>query len=118
MNYREKVEKKYGIKLNKKYEVHHIDLDRENNEIENLLILPAFLHNKYHTCLNEINRCKKETNVNFDAKIYGNVLNKNSVQINCVKDMIEVLEECSIWYDYKMYLEGLLPNIHKIKLEE
>ena len=30
------------------YEVHHIDEDRSNNDIENLVLLPKELHSKYH----------------------------------------------------------------------
>lgn len=117
MHYRKKIEKEYGIKLSKKYHVHHIDLDRDNNEIYNLIILPSDLHIKYHTCLSEINKYKKGTDIKFNAEIHGNLVNSNCIIINAVQNLIDVLEECSKWYDYKMYLEGRIPNIHHIFLD-
>ncbi len=47
-NYRKSTN--YIMKLNsgKKYVVHHIDENRANNSIDNLLLLPNVLHGKYH----------------------------------------------------------------------
>lgn len=95
MHHRKKLEQEHGIKISDKYHVHHIDLNRENNEIYNLLILPKDLHIKYHMYLNEINKCAKETEVKFNAKICGNLLNSNSMKINSAKNLIDVLKECS-----------------------
>lgn len=117
MNYRKKFEQHYGIKLSKEYEVHHIDLDRNNNDISNLLILPKKLHKEYHACLNSINTGKEKHKICFDARIYGNSVSTNSYQMVLVKRVVDVLSECSIWYDYKMYLDGKVPNMHNIKLE-
>lgn len=53
MNYRTFYQKKTGIKLLKNYEVHHLDHDRNNNSIINLVAVPKKLHSNYHKSYNK-----------------------------------------------------------------
>ena len=43
----------YGITWDADLEIHHIDRNRQNNDISNLILLPAYLHHELHNCLNE-----------------------------------------------------------------
>lgn len=95
------------------FDIHHIDGDNKNNAIENLLMLPHSLHNKYHEIKNSIN---------------GNVINCDIKSVNELgsgyseflfsqhKKLINVLIECNKWADYKEYLLGNIPNINGIIL--
>ena len=47
-NYRQKYKYHYKINFDNKYVIHHIDGDRDNNDIKNLVLLPRDLHSKYH----------------------------------------------------------------------
>lgn len=47
-NYRKYYKEYYGIDFGSEYDIHHIDFDRNNNDIKNLILLPKKLHNKYH----------------------------------------------------------------------
>ena len=47
-NYRQYYKEYYGIEFGKGFAVHHIDMNRENNEISNLLLIPSTIHNKFH----------------------------------------------------------------------
>jgi len=47
MNYRKIYEKHFNLSLPKNFDVHHIDGDRCNNKIKNLIPLPK----KFHKCL-------------------------------------------------------------------
>ena len=38
----------YGLEIQKGYDLHHIDLNCENNHILNLIAIPRKLHQKYH----------------------------------------------------------------------
>ena len=51
MDYRKFYEKSLDTKLKKEEEVHHLDRNRENNEIINLVAIPRKLHKQYHLCL-------------------------------------------------------------------
>src|SRR5210317_705630 len=47
MNYIEIYENYYNLKIEKGFEIHHIDGNVDNNNIENLICLPK----KFHQCL-------------------------------------------------------------------
>ena len=46
-DYRKIYKDYYGIEFSSEYQIHHLDLDRTNNEIWNLLLLPKKLHQQY-----------------------------------------------------------------------
>jgi hypothetical protein len=48
MHYRKFYEKCTGKEVPKDFEVHHIDHDRSNNSIDNLVAIPKKLHHDYH----------------------------------------------------------------------
>lgn len=48
MDYRKLYETHYGIKIPPGFEIHHIDQNRNNNNIKNLLLLPKRLHSQLH----------------------------------------------------------------------
>lgn len=54
MNYRKFYEEQTNLKLPKDFDVHHIDHNRENNNIENLIAIPKKIHQKYHWLFNQI----------------------------------------------------------------
>jgi hypothetical protein len=108
----------YGIDFSSDYEIHHIDLNHDNNDIANLMLLPKALHHKYHIYMNATSHMgKKPYERCFDARIFGNVISKNSYEIDMIRGLFEVLSECSVWYDYKLYLDDKIPNIHGITLD-
>ena len=56
MNYRKFYVEQTKQKLPKDWEVHHINKDRDDNRIINLVALPKELHTKYHTLLERISK--------------------------------------------------------------
>ena len=57
MNYREFYEDQTGVKIKKGFEIHHIDQNRKNNSIENLIAIPKKLHRQFHKYYDEWNMC-------------------------------------------------------------
>lgn len=114
MNYRTVFKKHYNIDFGNDYEIHHIDLNHDNNDISNLMILPKELHNKYHKLLNE----HEETSHirSFYVIPTGNSLCCETMNLNFCEQLIPVIKEMNIWIDYKSFLDGKLTNIHNIKL--
>ena len=47
-DYRQYYKDYYGIEFGNEMVVHHIDFDRSNNNIDNLIMIPRELHAKYH----------------------------------------------------------------------
>ena len=48
MNYRQYYKEYYNIDFGKEYAIHHIDQNRDNNNIHNLILLPRTLHSRFH----------------------------------------------------------------------
>lgn len=48
INYRRDYELYLGVPFDRGIHVHHIDHDQSNNDIENLVAIPASLHSRYH----------------------------------------------------------------------
>lgn len=48
VDYRREYEKHLGFILPKEMHVHHLDHNRENNGIQNLVAIPSELHGRYH----------------------------------------------------------------------
>lgn len=55
-NYRKYYKDYYGIDFDSNYVIHHIDFDRSNNDINNLILLPSKLHSRYHFLLTGFNK--------------------------------------------------------------
>lgn len=51
LDYRQYYRDYYGIDFGPDMVVHHIDFDRSNNNIDNLLLMPSELHSKYHLAI-------------------------------------------------------------------
>jgi hypothetical protein len=111
MDYRRIYEERLGISLPLEFEVHHIDMNRDNNEIENLVALPKHVHQEYHRLIPMIE------NKQFNFTILGTSDSGNKHNLfffNNSVEFIKVYEDCSYWIDYRDFLLGTLPNIHKL----
>lgn len=99
-NYRKKYKEYYGIDFNESFDVHHIDLNRTNNDIDNLILLPKKLHERYHKCLNEIN------GISDISKLKTiNVKNGCQFEYEALWRFCAVMEEISVWKAHKANLE-------------
>ena len=104
--YRDLYKKYYNIDFDSSYEIHHIDFDRNNNDISNLLLLPKDLHSKYHTLLQRID-CKnyKSGYFLFNIKInpYFGIFGTSTVED--VLEFYKVLEDCREWAIKKQFMD-------------
>lgn len=104
MNYRKLYETHFDIKLSKDYDVHHIDFDRENNTIDNLIAMPNKLHRNYHKLLlqnknyHSNNMLHLELNTDVNINIHNNT-------VKFIKNMSTILNEISKYTQYKKCLE-------------
>ena len=117
-NYRKIYEKSCGIKIPKDYEIHHIDMNRENNDISNLVMLPKDLHQEYHKRLNQ---ASDPTQLLFKVVGIlepGNMINNYIItyQHEKEREFVEIWYICQQYVDYRDYLLGKIPNIHNIKI--
>ena len=85
MDYRKIYENHYGIKIPDGFEIHHVNKDRNDNRIENLLLLPSRIHQSLHIVDNEITRSFIMT-INFV-----------SVSANNVHELAYIREYVEMW---------------------
>lgn len=100
-DYREKYKRFYNIEFGAEYVVHHIDLDRTNNDISNLLLLPRELHAKYHLILNAISICPQKPKA--DGFIDVRLSNFSITEYNAkmFELLPETIAECRKWLKWK-----------------
>ena len=89
-NYRLKYKRYYEIEFDDTYDIHHIDFDRSNNDISNLILLPKKLHARYHMALNALGGVDGEGKL----KIAGRIDDAFSFyELEMLKVFIEAKEE-------------------------
>lgn len=100
-NYREKYKRYYGIDFGSEYSIHHIDFDRTNNDISNLLLLPKELHAKYHMILNAISICpdKPKADGFIDVRISNAMITDYNAKM--FELLPETIAECNKWLKWK-----------------
>lgn len=103
-SYRYKYKKYYGIDFSKEYDIHHINFDRNNNEIDNLILLPKKLHNKYHSLCNMLfgETIGTEKKIDVSLGLY-NV----SHTADILEKFAKTLKEMKEWTIYKNDLETM-----------
>lgn len=100
IDYRQLYKDYYNIEFGREMVVHHIDFDRSNNNINNLLLMPNWLHAKYHMTLSMLTGINGELSLTNELK-----LTSPNVPIHyCqwLRKMAEVLEELSPWIWFKI----------------
>ena len=108
-NYRKFYEKYLGVKLENYEAVHHIDFNRNNNDILNLVAMPKWLHNKYHM-LYKIHIGKYFIDISLNNPEFGNSINKE--YLKSLSKMIDVIEECKYYMEkrnsliYNKYIDN------------
>ena len=100
-NYREKYKRYYGIEFGKDYVVHHIDENRENNDISNLLLLPAALHSKYHAykAMYLLSLSQTDGQLCLDLTYTGSCI--RGWQLSQLDNLLGVMREMHEWIERK-----------------
>ena len=98
MNYRLKYKKHYNIDFDRNYDVHHIDFNRENNNISNLLLLPKILHSKYHAYKQEFEMYCSDK---IDLKLNYNSTIRRDLYLYYQEKLLDVIREIQDWITMK-----------------
>lgn len=121
MDYRRLYENHYGITIPPEYDIHHIDFNMDNNNIENLLLLPKDLHRKLHwvrntSCVNldgffDFQGIAAQRPMDYERRCINAALDVyDKLQIwscrkNC-EDMKLHFPGCAGYYDYSIFRIG------------
>lgn len=103
----------YPFLIDETYVVHHIDFNRSNNNIENLLLLPRNLHLRYHEILRKLGANKYDLSISLKLIPYQQ---KEGMDIYYMEELVKVLKEIDYWVkqkseaDYWIGQEELIPE--------
>lgn len=91
-NYRQYYKDYFKIDFDEDYDIHHIDFDRKNNDISNLILLPSKLHHKYHFLLRVCGGFDGKINFDFNISPQGGGLHTYNykMMIHLCECMIEI----------------------------
>ena len=99
MNYRRLYQKHYGIVIPALFDIHHIDRNRANNDIKNLLLLPKKTHQILHFCGGIIEQVIMSGKTPFS-------LNNPQVlgfMVGHIKSYADIFEDLYFWSSVKMF---------------
>ncbi len=108
MAYKKKYESVYG-KIPKGYEIHHIDHNRKNNDLSNLIDIPKDLHRKYHKLF------QKADCVYHPSDLMSNTPNQNNISVNFD---IWVIELVHAYLKVKTHILGIKEQKHYLSLRD
>ena len=103
----------YDIEFDSSFVIHHIDFDRTNNDIDNLILLPRGLHSKYHQVIREIQGTSKSENPLIDLKITTDMFYRRFAY----EDLAEVVTKIGDWVCFRN-LRYKMPDGYKMELAE
>jgi len=99
--YKKIYEEKTGFKIPVNWHIHHIDLDRENNDVDNLIALPKEVHQKYHFYLTSISVPTTKNKIFLDVSFN---LNTFYFSRQDYFNLIDIIYDSTIYLDLKNFL--------------
>lgn len=118
VDYRQLYKDYYNIEFGSDMVVHHIDLDRTNNDIGNLLLLPNWLHAKYHVTLQMLTGLHGEIDLNKELRLTTPMVTAHYSQ--WLRKMADVLDEVAPWirmkFDYEIWPSEVFVQAYRTKL--
>jgi hypothetical protein len=100
IDYRQLYKDYYGIDFGDDMAIHHIDFDRTNNNIDNLLMLPKKLHAKYHWNVSALGGSGTGI-INGDVRLMGST----RCLVPKLRGLADALEEIGDWERTKYQMD-------------
>lgn len=88
----------YKINFGNEFVIHHIDENHENNNIENLLLMPRTLHTAYHV-RKAIYQARSGGKLNIGLTYYDSC--QRQLDVYEFDKMLEVLQQLQFWIEQK-----------------
>jgi len=101
MNIRKFYEQQTNIPVPDDFDIHHIDGNRKNNDIENLVALPTKLHLLYHT--------RRPEQIHLDFNIRSPRQGGPAFlgrYIEQLEEFASIFDKCLLWTDFRDRLLG------------
>lgn len=101
-DYRKLYKKHYDIEFGPEYVIHHIDENRDNNEIENLILLPSSLHSRFHEAIRECRYAETGSTITLgDMRATLDSVIEIDYFASFYERMSSLMREIAVWVDMK-----------------
>lgn len=117
MNYRNIYLNETRVDIPKDFEVHHLDLNRDNNDIDNLVALPKDLHTLFHARLNDVLVLSPKDFKSFIMPISPSGHDGFDLFMEYLQKFEEVRSEVVRWIFFRDYLLNRMPNVLEMSYE-
>lgn len=104
--YKKLYEKETGKEVPVGFEVHHIDEDKSNNDILNLVAIPKKLHKEYHRW----NYADMQITMTGPKSCFERGRGHNLYIMRDLVTFVNVVEEINLWIDFRDVLLNRLPH--------
>lgn len=101
VDYRQLYRDYFGIEFDNTMVIHHIDFDRTNNDIDNLIMIPRRLHAKYHLHVSQLGGTGDGI-INYDMRVNG-----DTYRIQELRGLADALDEIMQWVRIKWQMEQM-----------
>lgn len=98
MDYRNIYADYFGVKIPDGFIIHHIDENRDNNEIPNLLMMPDALHRKWHSIKKECKRSQMMESLDY---MFGIDNISFPIAASIIEEYIKIRWEVQDWINEK-----------------
>ena len=115
MKYRDFYKKYFAIQFDDSFDIHHINGDRKDNDISNLVLIPKVLHQTLHKVLCDASFCQSP----FDYILVFSKMDERTFQI--IKDLyhwIDLKEQAAFEKDNSIIEGRKYINFYQAKIEE
>ena len=112
VDYRQLYKDHYGIDFGPDMAIHHIDFDRENNDIDNLLLMPNELHAKYHFAFQMLTGIDMSKSLNEELRLSGPMVPSHFNK--WLRYMADVLHDVGPWLRMKQDFEKYPREIFQV----
>ena len=115
MKYRDFYKKYFAIQFDDSFDIHHINGDRKDNDISNLVLIPKILHQTLHKVLYDVSFCQSP----FDYILVFSKMDEKTFQI--IKDLyhwIDLKEQSACEKDNSIIEGRKYINFYQAKIEE
>lgn len=104
-----------GRDIPKGFEVHHINVNRNNNEISNLVLLPTKLHRRYHTIRDRVlsfRSCESHDGILFDMGLFNPEQTELDPynHIKLFQDLYDIMDLCNNWVYIRDVVLGVVDH--------
>lgn len=104
MDYRKQFKEYYHIDFDSSWEIHHIDLNHDNNKLGNLMLLPKEVHRRYHSAIGEVQPLCNGNYIMLNV-LAGNKMAYTIAESDLIANYYKAMKEVAVYTEFMEHLK-------------